>query len=690
MALEPAAGFTAPANVLKAIAFVAIFLTAAATLLAIGNGDLSRPDWDLEWLATLPMPLSTVLGARILTRAVLLPMGLAALWPFLTVIAWKAGHGFAAPLAGMAATIPLMLIAATAQTLCDTGLRLTLGPSQLRNLQAVIAVAALVALYIAIAPGVGKGNRLVMDWSLALPSWTFWLPPGLAIQTLTSTSAVGAVQALGLLAAEALLIMLLGVLVLKRQLRFGIVAAGARESGRAKPKAVRAAARARPSDRSLLTPVQRRELLLLGRDRTFLVQTLVMPVMLIGGQLLLNGGAAASIASVNQHPEWVASIAFGMAAYALMFSAFQTLNAEGHALWILYTVPQSLESVLRQKAILWGTACLFYPVAIFGFLVILQGAPSPQFIQLAVVVLIGIPIFATIATALGVFACDPLAQTVQRRVRISYSYLYMGLSSIYLYALFASTIWQRVGLFVLTASLALALWQKARDQLPYLLDPAVSPPARVSISDGLIAALLFFVLQGAVISIQAFESEGKALTGYNVLVAFVIAGAVTFLIMRTAFWRLKSQGVPRTFGPGALRAVMLGTVAGLFAACGAFVYLQVASHLPLFEQARQTVLLGRSDIWMISILAICAAPVFEEFIFRGLIFGGLRRSIGPAGSMLASAAIFAIVHPPFSVIPVFGLGLVAALVYGRTRLLIGAMAAHATYNALIVAFQFWF
>jgi membrane protease YdiL (CAAX protease family) len=27
-------------------------------------------------------------------------------------------------------------------------------------------------------------------------------------------------------------------------------------------------------------------------------------------------------------------------------------------------------------------------------------------------------------------------------------------------------------------------------------------------------------------------------------------------------------------------------------------------------------------------LAVIAAPVFEEFIFRGLIFGGLRRSFG--------------------------------------------------------------
>jgi hypothetical protein len=65
---------------------------------------------------------------------------------------------------------------------------------------------------------------------------------------------------------------------------------------------------------------------------------------------------------------------------------------------------------------------------------------------------------------------------------------------------------------------------------------------------------------------------------------------------------------------------------------------------------------------LFAVLAIRAAPQFEEFIFRGLIFGGLRRTMGVAASVTASAAIFAIVHPPVSVIPVFGLGLAAALV----------------------------
>jgi membrane protease YdiL (CAAX protease family) len=79
--------------------------------------------------------------------------------------------------------------------------------------------------------------------------------------------------------------------------------------------------------------------------------------------------------------------------------------------------------------------------------------------------------------------------------------------------------------------------------------------------------------------------------------------------------------------------------------------------------------------------------VFEEFIFRGLVFGGLRGLLGLQASVLASAAIFALVHPPVSVIPVFGLGVATALVYERTRILLGPVVVHAVYNAAIIAYQ---
>ncbi|PTT74938.1 CPBP family intramembrane metalloprotease domain-containing protein, partial [Pelomonas sp. HMWF004] len=92
-------------------------------------------------------------------------------------------------------------------------------------------------------------------------------------------------------------------------------------------------------------------------------------------------------------------------------------------------------------------------------------------------------------------------------------------------------------------------------------------------------------------------------------------------------------------------------------------------------------------LWL-AVLCVVAAPVFEEFIFRGLIFGGLRRSLPLWPAAAASAAVFAVVHPPVSIIPVFFLGLCTALAYERGRSLLAPMVVHAVYNAVVVGWQF--
>ncbi len=687
VALPAAAGNTLPAGVVQAVALELLILLVAAFLLSLGSGDLAKPDWDIEWLVTLPVSLATLLVVRIAERTVLSAAYLL-LWPFLTIVAWEAGYGIAAAAAlGLLAALPLLAIIATLRTIIDTGLRLSVSPGALRNLQAVMGVAAVLFLYLGMSPGMSH-NSYVMNWAPSLPGWAFWSPPGLATIALTATDKASIGLSYLALVLQAGLLAAAGLAVMLRQLKFGIVAAGARESGRRPAtKPARGAAGAGQEKRTLLTPVQARELRLLSRDRTFLVQTLVLPVLVIGAQFWFGTGGDL-YASALGTPKGLAVIAFSMAAYALMFSAFQTLNTEGNALWILYSVPHPIEQVLRQKAILWGIVCLVYPLAIFAFALV-SGRAASEMLGLAPVVVAGVPIFAVIATALGVFGCDPLAQVVQRRLRPSYMYLYMLLASLYAYAIFASTVWQRASLMVLTALLGLALWQKARDHLPYLLDPSASPPARVSLSDGLIAAMIFFVVQGIVTVI--FVLNGQKPTGRVLLFAFSIAGATAFLLMRLVFARTKAEGVPRVLGPGYGRALAWGAGAGVAAGLAAFVYLLVARYTPLLEGARETVVVGVDDqldqIW-IAVLAVVAAPIFEEFIFRGLIFGGLRRTLGLTVSLLASAAIFALVHPPFAVIPVFGLGIAAALVYERTRMLIGPIVAHAVYNAVAVGMQY--
>jgi ABC-2 type transport system permease protein len=682
--LPAAPGYALPWEVLQGTLLEACVLMLASLLMALASREIAQPDWDVEWLVTFPVPLTTLLGVRILERTLVNPAGLFILWPFLSVVAWEAGHRWAAPLLGLAVTFALLGILTTIWTVCDTGLRLNLSPPKLRNLQALLSIAAVGCLYLAMSPGIAADSYLLRGapW---VPSILFWLPPGLAIGALAAAPAQAGLALLAL-TIEVLICVALGFAILAYQVRLGVVSVAGRESGRGigkRPQATRAAARRLP-----LSPIQARELKLLARDRSFLVQTLVLPVIIIGAQMLLNTPGRAFAVGLGS-PEHVAAAAFAVAAYTLMFSAFQTLNSEGQALWILYTLPRSLEAILREKAVLWGIVCLAYAIAVIALGLAWNPTFSLHQLELINIVLLGVPLFAVIGTALGVFACDPLAQQVQRRVRPSYLYLYMLLASLYVVAIYASSIWQRAGLIVLTALLGMALWQKARDHLPYLLDPDASPPARVSVADGLIAALLFFVLQ-ALIALTLSSGEPK-LTGRATTIAFAVAGATTYACVRFAYWRLKTEGVPRVLGAAPMATIVSastwGVLGGVLSTVAGLVYLNLIAHTHLFETGPESAFAGGDELAWLALLTVCAAPIFEEFIFRGLIFGGLRRSLGLCASVLASAAIFAIVHPAASVIPVFGLGIGAALVYERTRFLLGPMVVHGVYNAAIVGYQ---
>ncbi|MGA7323591.1 MAG: hypothetical protein WBX25_03700 [Rhodomicrobium sp.] len=164
MTLPPAEGFALPPKVLSTLSFETFLFLIAITMLAIGNGELTRPDWDLEWLAVLPVPLTTLLWARVLGRAVTTQMSLFALLPLIAIVALEAGYGGATLFVGAAAALPLFLIVATIQTVCDTGLRLRLSPAQLRNLQAGFAVLSVVTLFFAMSPGMPSNTNAVREF----------------------------------------------------------------------------------------------------------------------------------------------------------------------------------------------------------------------------------------------------------------------------------------------------------------------------------------------------------------------------------------------------------------------------------------------------------------------------------------------------------------------------------------------
>jgi membrane protease YdiL (CAAX protease family) len=695
-ALDPP-GSTVPGAIsealMRGLSMEMSLLLLVVILLSLGTRELAQPDWDLEWLVTLPVRMPTLLWSRLLERSVANPVGVLTLLPAGTILAWGGGLRWSAVLVGTIGVFPLLLLGALARTLVDTGLRLRLSAAKLRNLQAVLSIVSLLLLYAVMSLGLRSPLAFILGWARDFPAWACWLPPGLVVRALGPASLPQRLGCGALLLLESALLLAVGVWVLERQLRGGVVAAGSRDTARrrsAPPSAVAAASAAAPASAPeaawswLRSPVQRRELRLLSRDRNFLVQTLVLPVIIVLSQIVIQGRAHSwSIGAMSDTT--IASVAFGIAAYTLMLSAFQTLNSEGGSLWLLYTVPQPLDEVLAEKARLWAVLALIYPALLFIAAFASRGAADWSLIGLAAIVLLGVPIYTGIAVALGVFGCDPLAVDARTKVRPTYLYLFTMLAGIYTYALLASEWWQRLVLITLSAMLAIALWQKARDELPYLLDPAASPPARVSTSDGIICAMMFFVFQG-IVGFFMMDRQHH-LSGGGLIIAYASAGAVSFLLVRLTYLRSKTTGVPRILGPGLPRAVAWGVGAGLVAAAGGLLYLTSLQRLGILQDALAQSARGLSGSLWIPVLAVIAAPLCEEFIFRGLIFGGLRRSFGAVASILASAALFAIVHPPLSMLPVFGLGVCTAFVYDRTRMLAAPMLAHALYNGIVVLYQ---
>jgi membrane protease YdiL (CAAX protease family) len=667
-------------EILAIVAALVLLLSTAWFFLSLGNTnqDLGKVEWTLEWFFTFPIRPQHLFLSQILGHAVAAPLCWVAALPMFFVIFWSAGFRWAAASLALLSALHLSLMIAAARVCLETVLRTTQPPARLKNLQALFTVAGIMTFFFLLA-NVGQSALALtfFDWAVALPPITAWLPCTVALQWCRREF-----SATALWAGFAFVVPWMATMICASRVRHGLMSSSGGLTGQ-RGRADRA--KAGPALRGIVG----KDLRLLLRDRNFLVQTLVIPVLVLGFQLLLNAGILNAVQTNFQH---AAVLSFFIGGYVLIATALAALSVEGNSVWLLFTLPRSLPSMLLQKTVLWAGVALIYTTGVLLICARLNPHLTGRDAGFAALAMLGVVIYAFIAAGLGILGTDPMEPEVRRRVRHETVWLYMLLAAMFAHALYQASVWAWIAQLVLSVLLAYALWQKVRDRAPYLLDPVATPPAAVSLADGLIAALAFFVLQGlcALLLQKASLSAGTA-----IFLGFVLAGAAVVTAVLVIFWRarvpdmLASVGFlrrSRDNGMSWFRGLLLGMASGGCAAALAWAYIELLGRSPFLDWLKQESprLPPELGPWL-PVLAIGAAPVFEEFIFRGLVYRGLRRSTGPAVAMAGSAAIFAIVHPPISVIPVFFLGLAAAWSFERSQLLISAVAAHAVYNAAILA-----
>jgi uncharacterized protein len=88
--------------------------------------------------------------------------------------------------------------------------------------------------------------------------------------------------------------------------------------------------------------------------------------------------------------------------------------------------------------------------------------------------------------------------------------------------------------------------------------------------------------------------------------------------------------------------------------------------------------------WLLVLMAVVAAPIVEEIFFRGFLLHRWARRWGTPGGVVASSALFAVLHGEWVGHFVFGVAMAA--LYLRTRRLWIPILAHALNNAIVALF----
>lgn len=99
-------------------------------------------------------------------------------------------------------------------------------------------------------------------------------------------------------------------------------------------------------------------------------------------------------------------------------------------------------------------------------------------------------------------------------------------------------------------------------------------------------------------------------------------------------------------------------------------------------------MLDGGPLWATVLSVSVFAPIFEEWLCRGIVLRGLLKHLSPAAAIVISALFFGVLHMnPWQAIPAFCLGALFGYVYYRTGSLKLTMLMHCVNNTMSVIFS---
>lgn len=182
-------------------------------------------------------------------------------------------------------------------------------------------------------------------------------------------------------------------------------------------------------------------------------------------------------------------------------------------------------------------------------------------------------------------------------------------------------------------------------------------------------------------AVPSFEAIGGMFI--LVYVALALAGWYFALTRRGVGWREGGFRPVATVTLLKMVPVSIGMMAVTFIVIAASV--QAFGDVP----TAQDQIVGGADaitmsefLWLFALGAV-AAPIVEEFLFRGLLYPLLRQRLAVGAAVAVSAIIFAVLHFRPTLIPaLLTMGIVLAVLRERYDSILPAIVAHALNNGV--------
>lgn len=660
-----------------------------AMLVFQGEGlelDLQRrrhPMW--EWLFSHPAPPGAIFLAEMLSPIAANPIYWGA--PLFVVTIYSFAYNFPLGLlAGVLIGIPVTVAAACLGKACEIAVTLRFAPRSrgaMIGFMSWIGYASLMLFLLGIflVPRIVEATSRVLYPMSILPFP--WLRLFLGGQSDGSWSFPAGVIACWIFAA----------ILIAGAVRFSVWGAqlglsGVSASGQTGP-------RSRRGDTHFgKEPLYRKEFLWFVRDRSAIVQTILIPLTIASVQVFNLRGVL-----VHAEGAWNylcgAGILFGT--YFLWILGPKSLSSEGSALWIALTWPRGLESLLKAKAWLWSLISTGLVTLVLAYAAFMFHADTWKI----ALVLIGWFFFArsmaeksvtlvTITSESGEVQKTPWG----RRMAAQLGMLTFSIGIL-------SQQWHIAVMGIVYSYMtAAAMWQNFRARLPYLYDPwSEELPPPPTLMHGMVSISILVecgaIVTGIVLVIAGRENIAIAQAiAYGICSVAVSLGIISFLGQRNVSLKDVINWPPPTLRSSALQprrllpALVLAVGGGFILGVAAHGYLAALKHIPATAEIlrKSQEAMARLHGLRISygIMAVAFAPFAEEYLFRGLLFRALDREWGGWTAVVGSAAFFAVYHPALAWPPVFLLGVCNALIFKKSGRLAPAILLHMVYNAVVL------